>query len=80
MTAPVTDRHELIRRLSGRGLEIGALDAPMPVGEDVVVRYEGKEVYRGKPVPDVATILETLDARLDRRLLFDRRVRIPEQE
>jgi dienelactone hydrolase len=50
------------------------------VEEDVVVLCEGKEVYRGKPVPDVATILETLDARFDRRLLFDRRVRIPEQE
>jgi len=49
------------------------------VDEDVVVRVDGKEVYRGKPVPDVATILETLDARLDRRLVFDRRVRIPER-
>jgi dienelactone hydrolase len=50
------------------------------VTQDVVVRYEGKVLYRGKPVPDVATVLETLDARLDRRLVFDRRVRIPEQD
>ena len=48
--------------------------------QEVVVRYEGKVLYRGMPVPDVATVLETLDARLDRRLVFDRRVRIPEQD
>jgi hypothetical protein len=44
--------------------------------KEVVVRADGKELYRGKPVPDVATVLETLDARLDRSLTFDRRVRL----
>jgi pimeloyl-ACP methyl ester carboxylesterase len=44
--------------------------------EDVVVRCGGKEVYRGRPVPDVLTVLETLDARVDRTLTFDRRVRL----
>ena len=46
------------------------------VAKDVVVRVDGKEVYRGKPTPDVATVLESLDARLDRVLTFDRRVRL----
>ncbi len=44
------------------------------VQKDVVVRVAGKEVYRGKPVPDVWTVLDTLDSRLDRTLTFDRRV------
>ncbi len=49
------------------------------VNEDVVVRVEGEEVYRGRPQPDVATILESLDARLDRTMVFDRKVKIPER-
>ena len=48
------------------------------VTKDVVVRVKGKEVYRGKPVPDLVSILESLDAKLDRTLVFDRRVKIPE--
>src|SRR5262249_46299788 len=44
------------------------------VAQDVVVRVDGKEVYRGKPEPSFRTVLETLDARLDRTLTFDRRV------
>jgi hypothetical protein len=52
--------------------------ALIDVEEDVVVRLDGREVYRGRPVPDAATVLETLDARLDRTLTFDRRVKIPE--
>jgi len=43
---------------------------------DVVVRVLGKEVYRGKPTPDVGAILQSLDARCDRTLTFDRRVRL----
>jgi dienelactone hydrolase len=41
---------------------------------EVIVRVDGKEMYRGKPVPDVLTVLESLDARVDRVLTFDRRV------
>jgi hypothetical protein len=47
-------------------------------GEDVVVRHQGKELYRGRPAPDVLTVFETLDARVDRTLTFDRRVRLGE--
>ena len=46
------------------------------VAKDIIVRVEGKEVFRGRPVPDVLTVLETLDAHLDRVLTFDRRVRL----
>lgn len=44
------------------------------VTKEVVVRVAGKEVYRGRPVPDVWTVLDTLDSRLDRTLTFDRRI------
>ena len=46
------------------------------VTKEVIVRVDGKEAYRGKPVPDVVSVLESLDARLDRTLTFDRRVRL----
>ena len=49
------------------------------VKEDVVVRVDGEEVYRGRPQPDVTTILESLDGRLDRTMVFDRKVKIPER-
>lgn len=48
------------------------------VTQEVVVRVKGKEVYRGRPQPDLVSVLTSLDARLDRTLVFDRRIRIPE--
>ena len=33
-----------------------------------------EELYRGRPEPDFWTVLETLDAKLDRRMVFDRRI------
>lgn len=48
------------------------------VAQDVVVRVKGKEVYRGRPVPDLVSVLESLDARLDKTLLFDRRIPLPD--
>jgi hypothetical protein len=44
------------------------------VAADVVVRVEGKEIYRGKPVPDFVTVVESLDDKLDKTLTFDRKV------
>jgi len=53
------------------------LDAAMiDPTQDVVVSSAGKELYRGKPVPDAWTVLETLDARLDRGLVLDRRIEL----
>jgi hypothetical protein len=41
---------------------------------EVVVRIEGKEFYRGKPQPEFATVVESLDSKLDKTLCFDRAV------
>ena len=49
------------------------------VAKDVVVRFGGQEVYRGRPAARPAvTIVESLDARIDRRMVFDRRIPLPE--
>ncbi|MFQ5844052.1 MAG: hypothetical protein ACE5JG_03605 [Planctomycetota bacterium] len=48
------------------------------VEKEVVVVVDDEEIYRGRPEPDFATVLETLDARLDRTLTFDRRIRLGE--
>ncbi|NOT30640.1 MAG: hypothetical protein HOP15_09365 [Planctomycetes bacterium] len=44
--------------------------------QDVVVRSGEQELYRAKPQPDVWTVLETLDARVDRAMVFDRRIEL----
>ena len=44
------------------------------VAKEVVVRDGGKEIWRGRPKPDFVSIIESLDARLDRRMVFDRRI------
>lgn len=43
---------------------------------EVVVRSGGLEIRREKPIPDVWTVLETLDDKLDRTLVFDRRIEL----
>lgn len=55
-------------------------DRMYDVKKEVVVRVAGKEVWRGRPEPNFATVLESLDARLDRTLVFDRRIRVPESD
>ena len=47
--------------------------------QEVVLTVDGKEAWRGRPTPDLVSVLESLDARLDRTLVFDRRVRVPER-
>ena len=44
------------------------------VSKEVVVLHEGAEVYRGRSVPALWTILEIMDARCDRSMVFDRRI------
>ena len=47
----------------------------VPYGQEVVVLApDGSERYRGTPEPDWVTLIESFDARLDRRMVFDRRV------
>ncbi len=35
---------------------------------------DGEEFYRGKPQPDFATVVESLDAKVDTSLCFDRKI------
>ncbi len=84
------DRQTIIATRNGNEIEVEArdtahgtagitlfLNASMidPTAE-VIVKSSGKEIYRGKPVPDAWTVLETLDARLDRVMVFDRRIEL----
>jgi SAM-dependent methyltransferase len=60
---PATDRAELLAHLSGRGIEIGALDSPVAVPAGVEVRYVDvltrEECRRHYPeLPDHDAILE----------------------
>jgi hypothetical protein len=57
-----------------KGLTLPLNDRMIDPHEDVVVTRRGKELYRGRPQPDFWTVLETLDARLDRAPVFDRRI------
>ena len=56
------------------GLSLWLNDRMVSADEDVVVVHRGREVYRGRPRRSYRTVLETLDARVDRTLVFDRRV------
>ena len=53
-------------------------DTMVEEGSEVVLRVGGKEVYRGTPERTVANVFESLDARLDRTMVFDRKVDVPE--
>jgi len=59
-----------------QGLTIYLNEAMIDPAQEVVVRNEGQEVYRGTPVPDAWTVLESLDARVDRAMTFDRRIEL----
>ena len=59
-----------------KGITIFLNDQMIDPKKEVVVRVGKEEVYRGRPVPDFFTILETLDARLDTRMVFDRRIEL----
>jgi dienelactone hydrolase len=59
-----------------KGLTI-CLDASLiDPAQDVVVTLAGAEVYRGKPKPDFWTILECMDERVERSMVFDRRIEL----
>ena len=46
--------------------------------KEVVLKVKGTEVWRGRPKRGYDVILESLDAKLDRTLVFDRKVQWPE--
>jgi dienelactone hydrolase len=80
-----TDKMELVAERKGNAFDIetsGEVEglwlmlnpAMIDVNKEVVVRLDGEEVYRGKPKPSLRTILESLSARLDKRMFFDRAI------
>ncbi len=75
---PVAERkgNEFDIETSGEveGLWLMLNPAMIDVSKEVVVRLDGEEVYRGNPKPSLKTILESLDARLDKRMFFDRAI------
>jgi dienelactone hydrolase len=44
--------------------------------QEVVVTLAGAEIFRGKPKPDFWSILECMDERVERSMVFDRRIEL----
>jgi dienelactone hydrolase len=65
-----------LRPNGAKGITIFLNDQMIDPAKDVVVKVSGDEVYRGKPVPDLFTVMETLDARVDKKMVFDRRIEL----
>lgn len=68
-------RFTLDVRGGGKGFSIYLHPEMVPYGAEVtVVDARGQELYRGTPEPSLGVLFESFDARLDRRLVFDRRI------
>jgi len=65
-----------VRGPNQKGITILLNDKMIDPKKEVVVKVGKEEVYRGKPQPDFWTILETLDARCDTKMVFDRRIEL----
>ncbi len=74
--ATIVDNVITIEGTSTDGLTIFLNDQMINPAKEVVVKDGSSEIYRGRPVPDLWTVLETLDARLDRKMVFDRRIEL----
>ena len=60
---------------AGAGITLFLNDQMIDVTRPIVVRdQQAKVLWQGHPVPDLWTVLETLDARVDRKMVFDRRI------
>jgi hypothetical protein len=46
------------------------------VKQDVIVRLKEREVFHGKPTPELTTVFDSIDENLDKRLVYDRFVTI----
>ncbi len=65
------------RRSAGvTGLIIYLNDKMIDPKQDVIVRHGGQEIYKGKPIANLAVVLESLDARVDRSMVFDRKIEL----
>ena len=68
---------EVERRSTGvTGLVIYLNDKMIDQQQDVVVRHAGQEIYKGRPAADLGVVLESLDARVDRAMVFDRKIEL----
>ena len=65
-----------VQGAAATGITLFLNPSMIDTAQDVVVLGGEKELYRGHPKPDVWTVLETLDARLDRTMVFDRRIEL----
>lgn len=74
--ATIEDNVVTIEGTTSGGLTIFLNDKLIDPKKEVVVKRRDKEIYRGKPVPDFWTVLETLDARMDKVMVFDRRIEL----
>ncbi len=76
LTASIKDNVITIEDNSMSELTIFLNDQMIDTSKEVVVMRGETETYRGRPVPDFWTVMETLDARLDRKMVFDRRIEL----
>jgi len=86
----LTDRQKVRATISGnlieievqgrstgtKGLVIYLNDKMIDTDKEVVVQHQGAELYRGKPTANLGVVLESLDARVDRAMVFDRKIEL----
>ncbi len=81
-----SDRMEIKAERDGNSFSVRALGVDreglwlmlnptmIDVAQEVVVTVDGEEFYRGRPAPDFATVVESLDSKLDTTMVFDRKI------
>ncbi|MEE9393845.1 MAG: hypothetical protein V3W41_15195 [Planctomycetota bacterium] len=57
-----------------KGISIMLNPNMIDVQKDVEVFLDGTRIYLGKPIPNLVTLLTSLDDRADHRMLFDRQI------
>ncbi|HYC77394.1 MAG TPA: alpha/beta hydrolase-fold protein [Planctomycetota bacterium] len=65
---------ETVGRDGVKGLTVFLNPQMIDPAREVVVRHGAKEVYRGRPAPDAAVVLDAIDARCEASMIFDRRI------
>jgi len=64
------------RAAGAKGLTIFLNASMIDASQEVVVKIGDAELYRGRPAPDLWTVFESIDARADRSMVFDRRIEL----
>jgi hypothetical protein len=65
------------RRARGTsGFALWIAPSMVPPGTEIVVTSKGEELYRGTPTSSFETLFSTYDARVDRSMVFDRRIEL----